>query len=41
MCVGRTAQWMGDMCDSEGFDRFGTVGGADRSINVSERRKIF
>jgi hypothetical protein len=20
-------QWVGDMCDSEGFDMFGTVGG--------------
>jgi hypothetical protein len=34
-------QWVGDMCDSEGCDRFGTVGGADRSRNVSESRKIF
>jgi hypothetical protein len=34
-------QWVGDMCGSEGFDMFGTVDGADRSINISERHKIF
>jgi hypothetical protein len=41
MCVGRTAQWVGDMCDSEVFGLFGTLDGADRARNTSERHKIF
>jgi hypothetical protein len=41
MCVGRTAEWVGDMCDIEGFDMFGTLYGADRAKCISEGLRRF
>jgi hypothetical protein len=41
MCVGRTAQWVGDVCDRVVFGMFGTLDAADRSRNISGRDKDF
>jgi hypothetical protein len=40
MCVGRTAQWMGDMCDSEMFDMFATLDVAGPSRNIAQNNRM-